>query len=152
VKASSVSLLVNLVSNFALAFGLIALGHRDVAHVGIAVSTALGGYTNAVLQWRWLRQKGVLELKVADLTGPLVKLLAACGAMAAVLVAGKLLVPFNVEWAIPLRLVWLATVGGLGALSFAAVVQWNGLMDVRQLLRDMRSRKPSAASVTFGGE
>jgi putative peptidoglycan lipid II flippase len=150
VKASSLALLVNFISNFVLAFGLIALGHRDVAHVGIAVSTALGGYTNAFLQWRWLRRKGVLELKLSELKAPLLKLLPACAAMAVVLVAGKLLVPFNVEWSIPLRLVWLATVGGLGALSFAAVVQWNGLMDMRQLLRDMRRRKPSAASVTFG--
>jgi hypothetical protein len=89
-------------------------------------------------------------MKLGDLKTPLLKLLPACGAMAVVLLAGKLLVPFSVEWAIPLRLVWLATVGGLGALSFAAVVQWNGLMDVRQLLRDMRSRKPTASSVTFG--
>lgn len=152
VKASAIALAVNFVANFGLAFGLIGLGHGDVAHVGIAVATALGGYTNAFLQWRWLRKKGLIEMGLAGFTRPLLQLLGAMLAMAAVLLAGKWLVPFSMDWSIVLRIVWLAGVGGAGALAFALVVTLTGLLDVKGLLRDLRRKKPTAASVTFGGE
>jgi putative peptidoglycan lipid II flippase len=141
VKASGIALAVNFVVNIVLAFGLVGLGYGDVAHVGIALATALGGYVNAWLQWRWLRRRGILELNLGGLRAPLHKLLLACGAMALVLLAGKGLWPFEVEWPIALRLLWLAVVGGAGGLAYAGVAQATGLLDARVLLAALRRRQ-----------
>lgn len=97
-----------------------------VAHVGIAIATAVAGIFNAVLLWRWLRRDGIY-IAQPGWGRWLARLVLATLAMAAVVVALR-------EWVgdfAPLpalqRWGWLALMVGSGAATYAAVLLIAGV-------------------------
>ena len=141
VKAGACALVVNGVINagFVIAW---RMGYmQQTAFIGIAVATAIGGYTNAALQWRWLNQKGVLAIDRQVFRRDLVKMLLVSGAMAVVLVGIKLLVPYQNDWNLLLKLVWLAVAMVVSGAVFVAGIEYSGLLNLRQVVRDARRKK-----------
>jgi putative peptidoglycan lipid II flippase len=134
VKASAISLAVNLVVNIAVVWALIRVGRHDVAHVGIALATALGGYVNAGLQWRWLTRKNVLDVDTALIRRDAGKMLLVSAMMAVVVLLLKGLVPFDPAWQVIPQVLWLAVVGGVASGVFGLAVHMVGLLDMLALL------------------
>lgn len=135
VKASGIALLVNLVCNVALAFGLVHMGYPDFAHVGIALATALGGYTNAALQWYWLRRAGMFALDARGISSSFMRMVLVALLMAVVLGGFKLVFPYDLEASWMTRVAWVTVAAGLGMAAFLAGVTRTGLMDIRDMAR-----------------
>ena len=153
VKAGACALGVNALINL----GVVVLWRegyfQDHAFVGIAVATAIGGYVNAALQWHWLNRKGVMSVDVPALRKQVGKMLLVSGSMAAVLLAAKFAVPFDNDWSMPLKMVWLALAMGVGGVVFVAGIQLSGLLDMVKLAKDMRNRrKMKVANVDVRGD
>ncbi|MFZ2586593.1 MAG: murein biosynthesis integral membrane protein MurJ [Alphaproteobacteria bacterium] len=146
VMASALALGVNLVCNFGLAFGLIHLGYPHVAHVGIAVATAIGGYVNAGLQWYWLRKQGVFVLAETSMVKPLCAMMAVAGSMMLALAVFKLAMPYPMEAHLLLRTAWLAAAITLATGVFVAGVEVTKLLNLRALLASLRHRKQATIS------
>lgn len=144
VKAGACALLVNFVLNIAFVLGARALGLERIAFVGIALATALGGYTNAALQWYWLSRKGMLTLDQKALRRDIGKMLLVSAAMAAVLLAFKFGIPYHADWALMVKLVWLVTALGCGAMVFMLGVEASGLLNVRGMVRAGMRRRAKA--------
>ncbi len=141
VKAGAYALLVNGGINALVVIYAAQLGYGEVAFVGIALATAVGGYTNAFLQWRWLNQKGVLAIDTRRLGRDVLKMLAVAGAMGAVILSAKLTLPYDREAHLLLRILWLAGVMGIGGLVFVAGIELSGLLNLRRVVADMRNRR-----------
>lgn len=141
VKAGAYALLANFVLNVAFVLASKPMGLAHVAFVGVAIATACGGYVNAFLQWRWLNAKGFLEVDRAALWRDLQKMLLVSAAMALVVVACKLALPYRMAWALPVKMAWLVAVMALGGGVFAAGVHGTGLLDLKQFVRALRRRK-----------
>lgn len=141
VKAGAYALLVNAVINVIFVV-LWKQGYmQQTAFIGIAVATAIGGYVNAALQWHWLNQKGVLTVDRKALRKDVSKMLMVSGAMAIVLMGLKLAVPYSNDWNLLFKLIWLAGAMGLGGVVFVAGIEYSGLLNLRQVVKDMRNRK-----------
>ncbi|RMH94562.1 murein biosynthesis integral membrane protein MurJ [Lysobacter pythonis] len=97
------------------------------AHGGIALATALAGFVNAWLLWRYLRRGGLLRSQ-AGWGGYLLRLLVACVAMSAVVLAIRHHVG---EWnqlpGVWPRVLWLFLAIAAGALAYAAAQVAMGL-------------------------
>ncbi|RYG61192.1 MAG: murein biosynthesis integral membrane protein MurJ [Alphaproteobacteria bacterium] len=141
VKAGGVALVVNALLNTGFVLAWQAGYLQDKAFIGIAISTAIGGYVNAALQWYWLNQKGVMSVDRPALRKQVGKMLLVSGAMAATLIFAKLALPFNNDWLLPLRVLWLAVVMGVGGAVFVAGIQLTGLLNLVQVVKDMRNRR-----------
>ncbi|PIZ30602.1 MAG: murein biosynthesis integral membrane protein MurJ [Alphaproteobacteria bacterium CG_4_10_14_0_8_um_filter_53_9] len=141
VKASAISLLVNLVANITCLLVAHQFGVSKWAYVGIALSTALGGYTNAYLQIRWLKQKGFLTINWADLTTSLTKWALLTAAMAATGSLTWLLLPFNSNWVLMGGLAWLALAGSVLGATFIILSETLNLLQIKALLTQLRRRK-----------
>ncbi len=148
VKAGLAALGVNFVLNVVFVVVAYQLGLEHIAHVGIAVATAIGGYVNAALQWRWLHQRGALDLDRALFARELLTMTAIAAAMAATLLAYKLLWPYPTEAGLVLRLLWLAIAFVVGGSVFAAGLEYTGLLKLRSLLRALRSRRARRTPAT----
>lgn len=150
-KASAVALLVNLLFNIVFVVALMHSGHRDMAHIGIAVATALGGYTNALLQWRWLSRRGVFnhgnERVLADIT----RMLGVAALLAMVLVGFKLLLPFPAMAELPWRLAWVVLAGTVGSVTFAVAVEAFGLVKLRDMAKLLRRKGKGVPPVDVVG-
>ncbi|MFZ2620553.1 MAG: murein biosynthesis integral membrane protein MurJ, partial [Alphaproteobacteria bacterium] len=118
VKAAAYALLVNFVGNLILM--------QYFGHVGIALATALSGWTNAGLQWYWLQRTGQFTVKGADLVWPLAKAALVAGVVAASLWGFAAVVPFA-EHSL-LQFAWLAAATVLGGVVFAGGSVWSGLI------------------------
>ncbi len=145
VKASAISLVVNLVLN--ILFVVLARQYHaeQWAHIGIALSTAVGGYTNAFLQWHWLKKQGVF---VADGTG----IHGQWTAMATVMLGMMAPLMFlHAAWPFPdvaplvWRAVWLLVGAGVVGIAFISLVEVTGLVNVRQLLTAALAKKAKTA-------
>lgn len=150
VKAGAYALLVNGVIN-AIFVVLWQQGYlQDTAFIGIAVATAIGGYMNAYLQWRWLNQKGVLSVDRAALGRQVLKMLLVGSGMAVALVGIKVFFPYSLEWSLPLRALWLLMAMGVGGVVFLLGIEATGLLNMRQLVADMRNRRRAKAVSAAG--
>lgn len=152
VKAGAYSLLVNFLLNIMFVVGARWLHLEHVAHVGIALSTAIGGYVNAGLQWRWLNSKGVLDVDTPALWRQMRKMALVSAAVGTVLLMAKGVMPYNADWPMLLRLLWLAGVMALGAGTFATGLDVTGLLNVRKLGQDVLRRKKRKLNTTTGAE
>jgi putative peptidoglycan lipid II flippase len=141
VKAGAYALIVNGVINAGFVLAWRAGYMQETAFIGIAVATAIGGYVNAFCQWRWLNQKGVLAIDRQVLARDVGKMLMVSGAMAVVLIGIKVLVPYGNDWNLLLKLVWLGAALGIGGLVFVAGIEYSGLLNLRQVVKDMKHRK-----------
>ncbi len=156
VKAGAWALVVNGIINL----GVVLLWREgyfaDTAFIGIAIATAAGGYVNAALQWHWLNRKGVMSVDRAALRKQVGKMLLVSGGMAATLLAAKLVLPFNNDWMLPLKMLWLGGVMGVGGAVFVGGIQLTGLLDLVQVVKDMRNRRKmkvqGAATVDVRGD
>ncbi len=124
-------------ANVALTVAIVTpLWHGGVegGHAGIALATALAGMLNAGLLWRVLRRSGLYRPQPGWGRFAL-RLLAACVAMAAVVLAAR---GWIGEWTgirgASLRVAWLVLVIALGAASYGLVLVALGLRprDLRQ--------------------
>lgn len=141
VKAGALALLVNGVIN-AIFVIVWQQGYlQQTAFIGIAVATAIGGYTNAALQWYWLNQKGVLSIDRPALRRDVGKMLIVSGAMACVLLGIKFGVPYSNDWGLIAKLAWLVVTMGLAGSVFVVGIELTGLLNLRQVVRDMRNRR-----------
>jgi len=148
VKASAISLGVNFTLNVLFVLAAMGLGYAAYGHIGIAVATALGGYTNAALQWHGLRKRGVLALDTHKFMRELGLMLAVSGATAAVLFIGTQLLPYPTQAALLLRLVWVGVAMGLGSAVFVAGMEYTGVLKLRMLMKAFKNRKRQPALPT----
>lgn len=146
VMASAVALAVNAVCNVAALLACREMGMLHYAPVGIALSTAAGGYTNAALQWHWLKKQGVFVMKGYDLKAPLLKMALVGGAMAAALLGYKALLPYEAAAPLLPRIAWLGGAIALAAAVFGAGITRSGLFDLREFAAMARRRKATKAS------
>jgi putative peptidoglycan lipid II flippase len=152
VKAGAFALVLNGVLNALIVLYAAKLGYGEVAFVGIAIATAAGGYLNAYLQWRWLNQKGVLAIDVPRLGRDVMKMLAVALAMGGALLMAKYALPYNMEWNLLVRVLWLGGVMAVGGFVFVAGIEFSGLLNLRQVVRDMRNRKKMKVTATKTSE
>ena len=141
VKASAIALGVNFTLNVLFVALAFQFGYTHIAHVGIAIATAIGGYVNAALQWHWLQRKGVLALDTKLFLRELRVMLLVSAAMALAMVLWQQLVPYPREALLPLRLLWVAVAGTLGSVVFVVGMELTGVLKMRDLLRAFRNRK-----------
>jgi putative peptidoglycan lipid II flippase len=151
VKASGIALLVNFALNVVFAVAMVQLGYGAMAHVGIAVATAIGGYVNAGLQFSWLQKKGVLHLDWAELRRPLGLMLLVSGAMALALVGFRLAWTYPTEAGLLLRASWLVSALGLGGVVFMVGLEMTKLLDVRMIWRNRKQRVALPGATTTSG-
>lgn len=141
VKAGAYALLVNGLINVLFVVAWREGYMQDTAFIGIAIATAIGGYVNAALQWRWLNRKGVMSVDIRAFKKQVGKMLLVSGAMASVLLAAKFAVPFDAAWPLVLRMLWLAVAMTAGGAVFVAGIQISGLLNLKQVVNDMRNRR-----------
>jgi putative peptidoglycan lipid II flippase len=122
--------IVCLISNVVIALALIWW----LAHVGIALATALSAWLNAGLLGHGLRRDGLLQPD-AQLKRRLPRILSASLAMALGL---WLAAPWLFWLPPPLALALLITAGGLG---FLLLGQWGGALDLGDLRRAVGRRR-----------
>lgn len=135
VKAGSYALLVNFGLNVLFVVLAMRFGYEHVAHVGIALATAIGGYVNALLQWHWLKARGVLVVDRKALWADCVKMLGIGVVLALVLLGAKALMPYVAEAGLVLRMGWLGGMIMLGGVVFGVMVEGFGLLKLRNYLR-----------------
>lgn len=156
VKAGAIALCVNALLNVGFVLAWKAGYLQDKAFIGIAIATAVGGYVNAALQWHWLNRKGVMAVDIAAFRKQVGKMLLVSGGMAATLIVAKLAVPFSETWLLPLRMLWLVVVMAMGGAVFVLGIQLTGLLNLVQVVKDMRNRKKmkvqGAATVDVRGD
>jgi putative peptidoglycan lipid II flippase len=146
IKASAIALGVNFALNVLFVCLAIKFSYEHIAHVGIALATAIGGYVNAALQWRWLQAKGVLAIDKARFWHELRQMVMISGAMALVMVGWQTLVPYAEEASLWARLLWLGVAGGLGATVFVVGLDYTGILKVKALLKLARTRRNRPAN------
>lgn len=152
VKASAVALGVNLLGNLFFLRLALDTGVEAWAYLGIALSTALGGYVNAGLQLYWLRKRGFLEVRWRDLRA---KIPLWTGLLAVMLgygvVAQVYAWPFDDGAWLPVKIIWLAVVDGGYALVFGFYCHVTRLIDWPALWRDVKTARRKKATVALGG-
>lgn len=141
VKASAISLVVNFGLNVAFVTAAMTFGYAAYGHIGIAIATAVGGYTNAALQWYWLHKRGVLALDTRTFTHELGLMLLVSGITAVVMLAFSLVLPYPQAAGLPLRLVWVAAAMGLGAVVFITGMERTKILELRAMVKAFRNRK-----------
>lgn len=141
VKAGAYALLLNGAINILVVLYAAKLGFGEVAFVGIAIATALGGYLNAALQWHWLNRKGVLAIDTKRLRRDVTKMLGVAAVMGGAILLIKLLLPYQLEWPLVLRILWLGGAMTLAGAVFVAGIEATGLLNLRRLAVEMLHRK-----------
>jgi putative peptidoglycan lipid II flippase len=151
VKAGAIALAVNFVFNVLFVWYCINNGLTEIAHVGIALATAIGGYVNATLQWRWLQREGVFAVDVALWRTSLARMALVAVGMAVPILLFKLTLPYQPEDPFFVRAVWLAFAAAIAGGSFAAMVHLTGLIHIPtyiKLLKRGRRGPKEAADIT----
>jgi len=152
VKAGACALLLNGALNALIVLYAADLGYGDVAFVGIAIATAIGGYLNAYLQWYWLNKKGVLAIDAPRMGRDIMKMLGVGALMAGAILLMKFILPYNVEWNLFVRILWLGGVMAVSGLVFVAGIEYSGLLNLRQVIKDMHHRKKMKVTVKDGAK
>ena len=134
VRIAVASMLVNLAGNLILIWPL--------GHVGIALSTAVAAWVNALALWWVLRQRGHLTVD-ARLRRSGLRLLAATAVMIAVLLALAPLVAPWTEQGLVLRIVALAVLLGGAGIAYLVAARALGIFTIAEL-RAQFSRKGKA--------
>jgi putative peptidoglycan lipid II flippase len=145
VRASLAALGVNFTLNILFVVLAYQIGLEHVAHVGIAVATAIGGYVNAALQWRWLHQRGVLDIDRSLFMRELMTMLAIGTVMAAIILVYKILLPYPIDASLWLRLGWLACAFIVGGCVFILGLDRTGLLRISILISALQKRRNNKA-------
>ena len=136
-RYAAVSMVVNAVGSLILFFAFRRLGLMP--HVGIAIATSLAGWINAGLLWATLARSGRYT---ADqrLRRNLPLIMMASLLMGAVLwfVAGALSSYFDIAQGLPVRVLAVAGLVGVGLITFAAAIQFTGVMRLSDLRRAVK--------------
>lgn len=151
VKAGAIALTVNFLCNVAMVKYAIAHGHTDIAHVGIALATAIGGYVNAGLQWHWLRKQGLFVVEPKLWRKSLGAMLLVAIGMAVPLILFKMTLPYQPEDPFFVRAVWLVFASAIAGGAFVVGVQATGLIHIPtyiKLLKRGRRGAKEAADIT----
>jgi len=125
VRIAITSMVSNMVLNLLFVAALLGIGFRG-PHTGLALASSAAAYINAGLLYRMLRRGGVYQPE-AGWSRVLLAVVAACLAMALVLVW---LSPDLLHWAgaaARARTRWLVSLIGLGALVYAVALLAAGL-------------------------
>lgn len=138
-KASIAALIVNFVCNVLFVVAATRYGWTEYAHIGIAASTALGGYVNAGLQAYWLRKRRMLAVDFGALFYAFGRMLAVGAAMGVAFGIYQLVIPFGGLEHLVLRLLWLGGAMALMGGVFAVGVEWLGLLTLRDFIRQMKA-------------
>jgi len=64
------------------------------------------------------------------------------------MLACSLVLPYPMEAVLPVRLIWVAVVMGVGGAVFVAGMERTGVLQLRALLKAFRNRKKQAPLVT----
>ena len=148
VRAGVASLVANMVFNFmflAILYRLwvpadlqqgpvlVALSKVPGLHFALGLASALASYLNLGLLWHWLKRSGVYE-RQPGWGMFLVRLLTACAAMAAAVLAGVHWAPDFTEIPALDRVFWLGVlvVGGLSVYLMAMLLLGFRLRDLRE--------------------
>lgn len=130
VKAAAIALGINFVANLILM--------QIWGHIGIALATAIAGWSNAIIQFIWLKKQSFIAIEVKALYRPLAKALAISLVMAAILFGFEhfLAYPEAFIW----RLCWLLGAVTVGMSIFAIGAQLTGLFPLRALTNRVLKR------------
>jgi putative peptidoglycan lipid II flippase len=131
VKTSALALLVNLVANLILM--------QIWGHIGIALATALSGWTNAGLQWYLLRRSGIFSIDFQSITGKLFKALLLSLGLALLLVGYEALIPYGSIFIF--KFMWLTGAIGLGFTFFIGGAAAVGLVEKKLIYRLLKIHK-----------
>jgi putative peptidoglycan lipid II flippase len=101
--------------------------------MALALASALASYLNLWLLWRSLRREGIY-VRQPGWGKHLARLMAACAAMVAVLVAGIVIWRGWSDWPTAIRVLRLALLIGVGAAAFVGVLFASGFR-----MRDLRA-------------
>lgn len=112
VKAAIIALIVNVIANITLAL--------HFGHVGIALATAISGWTNAGVQLYWLKKQNFIDIPLMKEAKNLGQAALLSAIMAGALLGYKML--FSVGESSVAEFIWL-----IGALSLAAAIFGTGL-------------------------
>ena len=126
--------------NIALTVGLMQI----LAHVGIALGTAISAWLNAAILWWTLRRRGHFAADRRLLRRSL-GVLAATATMALGLWAGLSTLPFPSEMGLAARAVWLAGMIAGGGTLYLTAAQIVGGLDLRDLKRLLKRAPIDAA-------
>ncbi|WP_419825964.1 murein biosynthesis integral membrane protein MurJ [Sphingomonas sp.] len=129
VRIALVSMLVNLVGNLTLVWPL--------AHVGLAISTAISAWVNAGLLYWTLRRRGLFAAD-ARLIRSTLRLAAATGVMTLFLLVANGTVDAHVGGRILPRILWLGCYMGLAATLFFACAFLFGALRPAELKAQLR--------------
>ncbi|MDD9912835.1 MAG: murein biosynthesis integral membrane protein MurJ [Alphaproteobacteria bacterium] len=122
-KTSAFSLVINIIANLTLM--------QFFGHVGIALATAISGYSNAAMQAFLLQKRGVFNFSFSQVKPLLTKALPISLVIAALLVGYQVVIPY--EGGFLLRFLWLCGAVTLGVASFAVGGLLTGLVDKKVL-------------------
>lgn len=109
-----------------------ALSKVPGLHFALGLASAVASYLNLALLWRWLKQAGVYEVQPGWGLFSL-RLLVACAAMGAALLAGLHWAPDFTQVALAQRLAWLGVLVGGGVSMYLLAMAAVGFR-----LRDLR--------------
>ena len=125
--------------NIALTLALMQV----LAHVGIALGTALAAWLNAAILWVILRRRGHLAMD-RRLRRRSLGVVAATAVMALGLWAGRDLLTFEAELGLAVRALSLAGLIAGGGLLYLGAAQALGGLDLRDLKRLLKRAPPDA--------
>ncbi len=130
VIASVITLVINVIANLILM--------RYYGHIGIAMATAIAGWSNAALQLYLVKRHGFLDIHFKTLFAPLFKIIAVTACMFIAIVLYKLYVPYG--GAFMWKFTWLIGAIGLGSIVFAVGAEKTGLFPLMQLFKSFKIR------------
>ena len=148
VRAGVAAMLANMLMNvvFVGILFLIWRGPSDLAdgwlagiarmpglHMALALASALASYLNLWLLWRALRRDGIY-VRQSGWGRHLARLMAACGAMVAVLLVGIFLWQGWSDWPTAVRVLRLCILIGVAGVAFVGVLFASGFR-----MRDLRA-------------
>ena len=111
----------------------VALASKPGLHFALGLASAVASYLNLALLWRWLKRAGVYDAQ-PGWSRFLLRLLAACAAMAAALLAGLHWAPDFTKVTLLQRVVWLAVLvfGGVASYLLAMLAVGFRPRDLRE--------------------
>ena len=115
-------------------------------HAGVALATSAGFWINFLALLALLRKRlGRLGGRAIG-AGLLRLALASLGMGAIVWSVSERLVPYQMAWGLPLRIVWVGAVASLGAVSFIVFAKLVGAPEVDEVLGALRKRAPDSGN------
>lgn len=125
---SLIALSINVLLNFLLV--------DKFSYVGLAMATGLTAWANVAMQFIWLKSHDFIGINAPKtFLKNMAKSLISTASMMAALELFTLFVPYADFFIV--KMIWLATAGALGILSFTVVAHLTGFFDAKMLIKNV---------------